>query len=136
MAGESSPVESEVAAGREHENLEGWVAELGTESDARAALEKAFDYRGDVTLALKDGSSLVGYVFDRQIGASLADSFVRIIPVNQRERIKVAFSDIRTLKFTGKDTAAGKSFDSWIKKYWARKAAGETNIQIEPENLD
>jgi hypothetical protein len=130
------PDATEVAAGREHENLHGWVAELADENDTRDALEKAFDYRGDVTLIRKDGTSIEGYVFDRRTGTSLADSFVRIIPVGQRTRVSIAYAEIRTLKFTGKDTAAGKSFDSWIKKYWAKKAAGETNIQIEPENLD
>ncbi len=126
----------EVAAGREHENLQGWVAELANDSDTRDALEKAFDYRGDVTLICKDGARIEGYVFDRHSGASLADSYVRIIPAGQRARVRIAYADIGTLKFTGKDTAAGKSFESWIKKYWAKKAAGETNIQIEPENLD
>jgi len=130
------PEALEVAAGREHENLQGWVAELADENATRDALEKAFDYRGDVTLIRKDGTTIEGYVFDRQTGASLTDSFVRIIPVGQRTRVSIPYADIGTLKFTGKDTAAGKSFESWIKKYWAKKAAGETNIQIEPENLD
>jgi hypothetical protein len=135
-AGRLDPDALEVAAGREHENLQGWVAQLASESDTRDALEKAFDYRGDVTLIRKDGTSIEGYVFDRHTGASLTDSFVRIIPVGQRTRVSIPYADISTLKFTGKDTAAGKSFESWIKKYWAKKAAGETNIQIEPENLD
>lgn len=132
----SDPDAVEVAAGREHENLQGWIAQLANETDTRDALEKAFDYRGDVTLVRKDGTSIEGYVFDRHTGASLADSFVRIIPVGQRTRVSIPYAEIATLKFTGKDTAAGKSFESWIKKYWAKKAAGETNIQIEPENLD
>ncbi len=132
----ADPDAMEVAVGREHENLQGWVAQLATESDTRDALEKAFDYRGDVTLIRKDGSSIEGYVFDRHTGASLADSFVRVIPVGQRARVSIPYADIGILKFTGKDTAAGKSFESWIKKYWAKKAAGETNIQIEPEKLD
>jgi hypothetical protein len=133
---DADPDAMEVAAGSEHENLQGWVAQLATENDTRDALEKAFDYRGDVTLIRKDGTTIEGYVFDRHSGASLADSFVRIIPVGQRARLSIPYADIGTLKFTGKDTAAGKSFESWIKKYWAKKAAGETNIQIEPENLD
>ena len=130
------PDAMEIAAGSEHRNLQGWVAQLATEGDTRDALEKAFDYRGDVTLIRKDGTSIEGYVFDRHTGASLTDSYVRIIPVGQRARVSIPYADIGTLKLTGKDTAAGKSFESWIKKYWAKKAAGETNIQIEPENLD
>jgi hypothetical protein len=78
----------------------------------------------------------VGYLFDRRAGASLADSFVRIIPSNAATKVNVAYSDIAALAFTGRDTAAGKTFEAWVKKYWEKKAAGEQNIQIEPEKLD
>ncbi len=102
----------------------------------REALEKAFDYRGDITVTRKDGSQVQGYLFDRRTGATLADSFVRIIPVNEKTRLNIAYSEIAALAFTGRDNAAGKSFDAWVKKYWEKKAAGEKNIQIEPEKLD
>ena len=128
--------EMEIAAGREREQLEGWVPELAGEDELREALEKAFDYRGDITLTRKDGSRVQGYLFDRRTGATLADSFVRIIPVNEKTRVNVAYSEIAALAFTGRDNAAGKSFDAWVKKYWEKKAAGEKNIQIEPERLD
>jgi hypothetical protein len=131
-----NPDEIEVAEGREQENLQGWVANLDTEADIREALEKAFDYRGDITITRRDGSTIEGYVFDRQAGATLADSFVRVLPSKQPNRVRISYAEIAALSFTGKDTAAGKSFESWIKKYWAKKAAGETNIQIEPEQLD
>jgi hypothetical protein len=126
----------EVAAGREREQLEGWVPELATESEVREALEKAFDYRGDVTITRKDGTKIEGYLFDRRSGSSLADSFVRIIPTNEKTKVNVAYADIAALAFTGRDTAAGKTFEAWVAKYWAKKAAGEKNIQIEPEKLD
>jgi hypothetical protein len=128
--------EMEIAAGREREQLEGWVPELAGEDEVRLALEKAFDYRGDITVTRKDGSQVQGYMFDRRTGATLADSFVRIIPVNEKTRVKIAYSEIAALAFTGRDNAAGKSFDAWVKKYWEKKAAGEKNIQIEPEKLD
>ncbi len=128
--------EMEIAAGREREQLEGWVPELANEDEVRAALEKAFDYRGDITLTRKDGSQVQGYLFDRRTGATLADSYVRIIPVNEKTRLNVAYSEIAALAFTGRDNAAGKTFDAWVKKYWEKKAAGEKNIQIEPEKLD
>ena len=48
----------------------------------------------------------------------------------------VRYTDIARLEFTGRDTAAGKSFETWVKKYREKKAAGETNIRIEPEKLD
>jgi hypothetical protein len=132
----ANPDELEHAAGRERENLEGWIPELATEAEIREALEKAFDYRGDITVTLKDGSKVEGYLFDRHQGPSLAQSFIRIIPMDNQGKVNVAYSDIAALAFTGRDTAAGKSFEAWVKKYWEKKAAGETNIQIEPENLD
>jgi hypothetical protein len=123
-------------AGREREQLEGWVPALANDAEVREALEKAFDYRGDITVTCKDGSQVVGYLFDRRSGTSLADSFVRIIPANAQAKVNIAYSDIAALAFTGRDTAAGKTFEAWVKKYWEKKAAGEKNIQIEPEKLD
>jgi hypothetical protein len=128
--------ESEIAAGREREQLEGWVPELVSEDELREALEKAFDYRGDITVTRKDGSQVQGYLFDRRTGTTLANSFVRIIPINEKSKLNIAYSEIAALAFTGRDNAAGKTFDAWVKKYWEKKAAGEKNIQIEPEKLD
>lgn len=126
----------EVAAGFEHEQLEGWVPTLANEDDLRIALEKAFDYRGDIQLTLKDGRVLEGYIFDRRSADTLADSTVRIIPAKERSKISISFAEIAAVAFTGRDTAAGKSFDAWVKKYWEKKAAGEKGIGIEPEKLD
>ena len=131
-----SPDEIEVAAGREREQLEGWVPPLASDAEVCDALEKAFDYRGDITITRKDGTQIQGYLYDRRTGSTLADSVVRIMPSNQGGRLNIAYSDIAALAFTGRDTAAGKTFDAWVKKYWEKKAAGEKNIQIEPEKLD
>jgi len=49
-----APDDIEVAAGREREQLEGWVPALASDEDVRDALEKAFDYRGDITITRKD----------------------------------------------------------------------------------
>ena len=130
------PDAQEVAAGFQHEQLEGWIPELATEEELRIALEKAFDYRGDITITKKDGSQVVGYLFDRRRGESLADSFVRLIPTNEKIRVSIAYAEIAAIAFSGRDTAAGKTFEAWVKKYWEKKAAGERNIQIEPEKLD
>ena len=130
------PSQLEVAAGREREQLEGWIPPLASESEIREALEKAFDYRGDVTITRRDGTSLQGYVFDRRLGATLADSVVRIIPVSERTKVAVPYAEIAALAFTGRDTAAGKSFEAWVKKYHEKKAAGEKEIAITPEVLE
>ncbi len=128
--------EMEIAAGHAREQLEGWVPELADEDDVREALEKAFDYRGDITVTRKDGSQVQGYLFDRRSGTTLETSYVRIIPTNEKAKLNIAYSEIAALAFTGRDNAAGKTFEAWVKKYWEKKAAGEKNIQIEPEKLD
>jgi hypothetical protein len=131
-----NPDEIEVAAGREREQLEGWVPELASEAEVREALEKAFDYRGDITVTRKDGTRIEGYLFDRRSGKTLADSFIRIIPTKETTKVNIAYGDVAALVFSGRDTAAGKTFEAWVKKYWEKKSAGEHNIQIEPEKLD
>ena len=132
----ANPDELEVAEGREREQLEGWIPPLATEAEINEALEKAFDYRGDVTLTLKDGRIVAGYVFDRRTGQTLAESAVRIIPATERTKLTIPYSDIAALAFTGRDTAAGKTFEAWVRKYWEKKAAGETDIAIHPESLE
>jgi hypothetical protein len=126
----------EVAPGFKHEKLEGWVPELAGEEEIRQALEKAFDYRGDVTITRKDGSKVEGYIFDRCAGKTLADSAVRLFPKDADQKISIAYSDIAALAFSGRDTAAGKSFEAWVRKYWEKKAAGEKNIGIQAEALE
>jgi hypothetical protein len=130
------PESLEVSPGFKHEKLEGWVPELAGEEEVRQALEKAFDYRGDVTITRKDGTKVEGYIFDRRTGKTLADSAVRLFPKDSDQKVSVPYSDIAALVFTGRDTAAGKSFDAWVKKYWEKKAAGEKNIGIQAEALD
>jgi hypothetical protein len=128
--------ELEVAPGFEHENLQGRVWEPSTEEELREGLEKAFDYRGDVTITRKDGTSVEGYIFDRRVGSTLSDSLIRLFPKGDPNKLAIPYSDIVSLSFTGRDTAAGKSWEAWLKKYWEKKAAGETNIELTPEKLD
>ena|ERR1700761_109505 len=139
----ANPDELEVAAGRERENLEGWIPTLASEPEIREALEKAFDYRGDITITCKDGNKVEGYLYDRRSGATLEESLIRVIPIpsksesgSETKRVNITYANVAALQFTGRDTAAGKTFEAWVKKYWEKKAAGETNIQIEPEKLD
>jgi len=119
-----------------HETVQGWVPQLATEDELRIALEKAFDYRGDVTLTLKDNSKIEGYIFDRISGPSLSTSYVRVLPLDSSQKLKIAYADIAALAFTGKDTAAGKSWEAWVRKYWEKKATGEGILNLEPEALE
>jgi|SRR5215831_11585032 len=131
-----NPDSLEVVPGFAHEKLEGWVPQLASDEELRQALEKAFDYRGDVTVTRKDGSKVEGYIFDRRSGKSLGDSLVRLYPKDSNQRVSIAYSDIAALSFSGRDTAAGKSWEAWVRKYWEKKAAGEKDIGIQAERLD
>ncbi len=131
----SNPDALEVVPGAAHENLEGWVPQLASEEEVRAALEKAFDYRGDIVITRKNGSKVEGYIFDRRPGKSLQDSCVRLIPKESTQKISVSYADVAALSF-GRDMAAGKSWEAWIKQYAERKAAGEKNISLQPEKIE
>ncbi len=126
----------ELAPGSEHEKLEGWVPTLATDDDLHKALEKALDYRGDVTLTLKTGERIEAYVFNRRTGATLADSFVQYFTPGAPEKRKVSYAEIARLEFTGKDRAAGKHWEDWVKAYNEKKAAGEKNIALHPDALE
>jgi hypothetical protein len=135
-AGKFDPDQLEVAPGRARESVEGWVPELATEEELRQALEKAFDYRGDVTLTKKDGSKLEGYIFDRVTGSTLSSSFIRILPKDATSRQKIAYSDIAAIVFSGRDPAAGKSWEAWVKKYWEKKATDGQGASLHPDTLE
>jgi hypothetical protein len=128
--------ELEVVPGFEHEILQGRVWQPSSEEELREGLEKAFDYRGDVTITRKDGSTVEGYIFDRRAAATLSESLIRLFPKGEPVKVSIPYSEIASLAFTGRDTAAGKSWEAWLKKYWEKKAAGEKNIELTPEKLD
>lgn len=136
---EGSPLDPdtlEVAPGRLYESVQGWVPQLASEEELRIALEKAFDYRGDVTLTLKNNSKIEGYIFDRVTGPTLSASFVRVLPKDGGPRVKISYTEIAALAFTGRDTAAGKSWEAWVRKYWEKKSSGEADLSLQPESLE
>jgi hypothetical protein len=125
----------ELAPGFEHEELEGSVPSLATDEDLKNALEKAFDFRGDVTITLKSGEKIEAYIFNRHTGATLAESWVQYFSPNAPEKRKIAYDQIARLEF-GKDRAAGKHWEDWVKAYNEKKAAGEKNIGLVPDELE
>jgi hypothetical protein len=132
----ADPDALEVAPGTAHEQLEGWIPSLASDDEIRAALEKAFDYRGDITITRKDGSKIEGYLFDRRSAGTLRDSQVRLYPKNSNEKISLSYADIAALAFTGRDTAAGRSWEAWMKKYAEKKARGEKDLSLYSEPLE
>ena len=129
-----NPDELEVAPGSEREELQGSIPELATPAEIRDALEKAFHYRGDITITCKDGAAVEGYIFDRRTGATLESSAVRLLKASG-EKLSIPYADIARLAFSGRDTASGKTWEAWVRKYKEARAAGETFF-IEPEALE
>jgi len=111
------------------------VPSLASDEEVRQALEKAFDYRGDVTVTTRAGQKIEAYIFNRQSGATLADSYIQYFVPNVAAKQKLSYAEIARLEFSGKDRAAGKHWEDWVKAYNERKAAGEKNIALHPEAI-
>lgn len=105
----------------EEKSLQNWVPSLATKEELHDAVEKAFHYRGDVTITLKDGSQVIGYVFDRN--ADAAEPFVQVFPQDQDAKVKVLYKDIAGLAFTGKDLAAENSWAAYVARTRRGQAA-------------
>ena len=115
-----------------HIGLRGLIVDRADPQRLREAIEFAVDYRGDVTISrTSTGQSIEGYVFDCRIGESSADCVARVMMASA-ERIAIPYDDIAQIEFTGRDTAEGKSFETWMKNYVKKKLAGEeASIQSE-----
>lgn len=104
----------------EQKSLEKWTPSLASKEELYDALEKAFDYRGDITITLKNDTKIVGYVFNRE--SKVAEPFAELYPADRDEKVKVYYKDIAGLVFSGVDTAAGKSWAVWLEKQKAKEA--------------
>lgn len=134
MSGESTG-----PAGDDQEYAQGFRYE-GDDTDLlAAALDAALDYRGDVKILLKGGEELVGYLFNHDRRSD--EPFFELIPSTEEKTRKVLYRDLRGIVFSGRDTASGKSWETWVKQYEAKKAAearGEEvgSVGLFPEPLD
>ena len=117
----------------ESPSLQGTMADLGTPGQRDCVFEQALDYRGDVAMRTTAGELIKGYVFDRNADAD--GPYFRIIPADGSPRRRIHEAQIEALHFTGRDTAAGKSWRTWVKHYQQKKAAGES-ADLHPDPID
>ncbi len=103
------------------ETLEGWAPEIGGGVTLAEVIERAFDYRGNVTVVKTDGAELEGYLFNRDRDA--AEPFVEMFDKAGAGPYAIRYADIRTIRFTGKDTAAGTSYAAWLRAKESKKPA-------------
>ncbi|MEL6329574.1 MAG: hypothetical protein AAFR38_07920 [Planctomycetota bacterium] len=120
----------------EDRNLEGWAPDLSDITAAREALNQAFDYRGDVTFVMRAGEPVVGYVFERDLGGDDFDAWsVRLYPTDRDEKVRISMADVERVEFTGKDTAAGKSFEKWMDRYRTKLVErAKAKLEAEPSS--
>ena len=93
---------------------EGRVFQPASFAELTEAVELAFDYRGDVTVSLKTGESLSGYLFNREVDGS--GSYLELFPSDSSPARQIRYEQIASIAFTGEDTATGKSWENWIAK--------------------
>jgi hypothetical protein len=94
-------------------SLEGWEPRVGDEASLDDVIDRAFDYRGDVTVVLADDVEHVGYLFNRDREAT--EPVVQMFLRDREDPVTFPYAAIRAIKFTGKDTAAGKSYAAWLR---------------------
>jgi len=125
----------EVAPGFAHENLEAGFRVSRRRSTAPGPREGIrLSRRRDAHAQV--GECVEAYIFNRHTGATLADSFVQYFTPSAPDKRKAGYADIARIEFTGKDRAAGKHWEDWVKNYNDKKAAGVKNIALVPEALD
>ena len=101
-------------------SLEGWAPEITDAATLADVVDRAFGYRGDVTLVLDDDRRLEGYLFNRDRDA--AEPFVQVFERDGGSPTTIPYARIRAIRFTGKDTAAGNSYAAWLRRRQAAKA--------------
>lgn len=98
----------------------------------RDAVLRAVDFRGDVTIERVDGTMLEGFAFDATV-EPISAACIRVLPSDGSPRQTVPLATIRSLAFTGKDAASGKTWENWLRRYAERKLAGEAaSIESDP----
>ena len=106
-------------------SFEGWVP--GPDVSLSEAIDRAFDYRGNVSLDLADGREITGYLFNRNTDAR--EPFVQLFDLAGDGPLTLRYTEIRAIRFTGKDTAAGNSYAAWLERKAAAKAQGSPTPQ-------
>ena len=125
----------EVVPGFAHDQLEGWIPTLATEDEIRERARKG------IRLSRRRHHHAQGRQRCRRLSFRPqarpdASRFARPpAPGGRQPARKHSLLRYRGAPFSGRDPAAGKSWEAWVRKYWEKKAAGQT-AEIEPEALD
>jgi hypothetical protein len=111
-------------------SLQGAVFTFQSEAERFDAIDKAFDYRGDVTLTLTN-EQLECFIFNREPKAM--PPRIQVFIKGSEEPRLIPYADVLAIAFTGKDTADGKSWDAWVNKKESERQAEADRIKAEAE---
>src|SRR5215471_19525376 len=100
--------------------LEGWVPQINEYLSLGEVVEFAFDYRGFFFVKQKTAYEIVGYIFNRNAEAD--EPFIQLFDEQGDGPFTIPYRDIATIRFTGKDTAAGNSWKAWVERKEKEKA--------------
>jgi hypothetical protein len=114
-------------------SLEGFVPAIGPYLTLAEVIEFAFDYRGNTTIVKTDGTEVVGYVYNRN--KLVPDPFIQFFDEKGDGPFTLPYSAIATIRFTGKDMAAGNSWKAWLERRERERAeaAGASRGDRDPD---
>lgn len=119
------PADPVTDAAGEARSLEGWAPEVGPDLPLARLIDLAFDYRGNTTVVRTDGALVEGYLFNRD--AQAPGPFVQMFDLAGAGPIRILYAEIRTIRFSGKDTAAGNSYAAWLRRKEQERAERATS---------
>ena len=87
-------------------------------------IEAAYDFRGHVTLRLKDGRVIEGFLYNREFENPKLpqDFFVDVLVKDSDKNERYPMTEVASIALTGTDYAAGNSYEDYLKKKAAGKA--------------
>lgn len=90
-------------------------------------IEIAFHYRGHANLKFKDGRLIEGYLYNREFtNPKVAkDRFVEIFLKGSGDPEVYSIDELESVSLSGKDYAAGESYQEWLAKYESKKQTKE-----------
>jgi hypothetical protein len=115
-------------------SLQGWMPEIGPSLTLAEVVEQAFDYRGNTTIVKRDGSEVVGYIFNRN--AAVPEPFLQYFDEAGEGPFTLRYAEVATIRFTGRDTAAGNSWKAWVERRERARAEGTGNRGSESSGRD
>lgn len=95
-------------------------------TEVEKQIEEAFDFRGHVTISLKNGEKVEGFLFNRVYAdaANKQESFIEVFPKGQDQSKRFPIALVASIAMTGEDCAAGNSYADYLKKKRERENKG------------